>query len=153
MAGGATTSSLSLLVRRTVRGSPDAVFRAWTEPEQVKQWWGPGTIRCADCVIELRVGGSYRIANRMPDDSIVWITGEFLRVEPPHLIEYTWRRGRDAGAGRQDGERVTVRFTAQAHGTEVTVAHSRIADQATYESHEFGWAGCLDGLAAYLDGP
>lgn len=145
------SSSLSLLVRRTVRGTPEAVFKAWTEPEQVMRWWGPDNVHCAQCTIELRVGGGYRIANQLPDDSIIWITGEFLRVEPPHLIEYTWRRGLEAGPDPERNERVTVRFTANADLTEVTVAHSRIADQAAYESHEFGWTGCLSGLADYLE--
>ncbi|MCR9139384.1 MAG: SRPBCC domain-containing protein [Alphaproteobacteria bacterium] len=145
------TPSLSLLVRRLVRGTPEAVFKAWTEPEQVMQWWGPVNVHCAECTIELRVGGGYRIANRLPDDSIIWITGEFLRVEPPHLIEYTWRRGLETEADRQRNERVTVRFSERANRTEVTVAHTRIADQSDYESHQFGWTGCLDGLAGYLD--
>lgn len=144
-------ASLSLLVRRTVRGKPEAVFKAWTEPEQVMRWWGPANVHCAECTIELRVGGGYRIANRLPDDSVIWITGEFLRVEPPHLIEYTWRRGLETAADSERNERVTVRFAARADRTEVTVAHSRIADQTDYDSHDYGWRGCLDGLADYLN--
>jgi uncharacterized protein YndB with AHSA1/START domain len=151
MADGDASSSLSLLVRRTVRGTPEAVFKAWTEPEQVRQWWGPENVHCPECMIELRVGGAYRIANQLPDDSIIWITGEFLRVEPPHLIEYTWRRGLDSAGTLDSDERVTVRFSAQSDLTEVTVAHTRIADQTAYDSHEFGWTGCLDGFAEFLD--
>lgn len=150
MDGSAT--SLSLLVRRTVRGTPEAVFKAWTEPEQVMRWWGPDNVHCAECTIELHVGGGYRIANRLPDESIIWITGEFLRVEPPHLIEYTWRLGLDTRAKAEGDERVTVRFRAQADLTEVTVSHSRITDRNAYESHQLGWTGCLEGLADYLEG-
>ncbi len=142
--------SLSLLVRRTVSGSPADVYRAWTEPEQVRQWWGPKGVVCRECSIDLRVGGSYRIANQMPDSSILWITGEFLRLEPPNLIEYTWRRGRETASSDVRDERVSVRFSEQSGCTEVVVEHSRILDRADYASHDAGWQGCLDGLADYL---
>ena len=142
---------LSSLVRRVVRGTPADVFRAWTEPDQIRTWWGPAGVTCQDCTVDLRVGGAYRIANRMPDNSILWISGEFLRIEPPDLIEYTWRRGDQSAT--ESAERVMVRFVAREEGTEVVVAHSRIATPANYASHDLGWQGCLDGLAALFEGP
>jgi len=153
MAPADSTPSLSLLVRRMVRGTPEDVFRAWTEPGQIRQWWGPAGVTCQDCTVELRVGGAYRIANRMPDNTILWISGEFLRIEPPDLIEYTWRRGDPAAGTADSGERVTVRFIARGDGTEVLVAHSRIATQADYASHDLGWRACLEGLTAFLEKP
>ncbi len=151
MTNDENSSSLSLLVRRTVSGSPAEVFRAWTDPEQVRQWWGPGDVVCRECSIDLRVGGTYRIANQMPDDSVLWITGEFLRLEPPHLIEYTWRRGLESQTMSGSDERVSVRFSDLSGQTEVLVEHSRILDRTDYESHEYGWLGCLDGLAGHLE--
>ncbi|NNG03027.1 MAG: SRPBCC domain-containing protein, partial [Inquilinus sp.] len=130
--------SLTLIVRRTIDGDPDAVFHAWTDPEQVRQWWGPAGIRCTECAVDLRVGGAYRIANRLPDGSVLWIAGEFLRVEPPRLLEYTWRRGLETPADPQSSERVTVRFVATAGGSEVIVEHTRIADHSIRDRHEAG---------------
>jgi len=138
---------VSLLVRRTIRATPARLFDAWTQPSHLKSWWGPPGVECADAQVDLRVGGRYRIANRFPDGTIVWISGEFELIEPPHRIVYTWQRESQA-----DAERVTVRFEPLGDATEVIVLHERISDGVVRDGHETGWAGCLDGLEDYLRG-
>ena len=138
----------TLVVRRIIKATPQRVFEAWTNPEQIKKWWGPESVSCPDAEVDLRAGGLYRIANQLPDGKVVWISGEFEVVEPPHKLVYTWRLGPDA----QDTERVTVRFEAQDGATEVIIVHERIPNQKTREAHEKGWYGCLDGLVEYLGG-
>ena len=61
------------------------MFAAWTTPELLRQWWGPTGVRCIAAEIDLRVGGTYRIGNEIPDGSVIWISGEFRlrRAEPP----------------------------------------------------------------------
>jgi uncharacterized protein YndB with AHSA1/START domain len=49
-------------------------------------------------------------------------------------------------------ERVTVRFEPIDGATEVSVLHEGTPDAATFEGHEQGWYGCLDGLAEYVKG-
>jgi uncharacterized protein YndB with AHSA1/START domain len=137
---------LSLVVRRTIRATPERLFNAWTEASHLKSWWGPPGVTCVDAQVDLRVGGRYRIANRFPDGTIVWITGEFELIEPPHRIVYTWQLESQA----HPSERVTVRFEPQGDLTEVIVLHERIADTGVRDVHERGWVGCLDGLEAYL---
>jgi len=92
------------------------------------------------------VGGRYRIGNRFPDGQVLWIAGEFLVIEPPHRLVYTW--GLEPVAGEQ--ERVTVRFEPQGEATEVIVTHEAIASAPLRDRHQQGWHGCLDGLADYL---
>ena len=80
---------LNLVVRRTINASAERLFAAWTEPEHFKIWWGPREVVCAGVEIDLRVSGDYRIGNRRPDGSIVWIHGEFERIEAPHYLVFT----------------------------------------------------------------
>jgi uncharacterized protein YndB with AHSA1/START domain len=138
--------ALRLVVRRTIAATPERVFEAWTQPQQLKQWWGPPSVVCSWAEVDLRVGGRYRVANRFPDGKILWITGEFEVIEPPRKLTYTWRLEADAGPT----ERVHVTFEARAEGTEVVVTHERIADRSTHDQHEQGWIGCLDKLVYYL---
>lgn len=150
----APQADLSVLIRRLVRGTPEQVFQAWTEPEQVKTWWGPAHISCPECDVDLRVGGGYKIANLLPDGSIIWIIGRFLRVERPHLLSYSWQSGRAPEFGEREfdehaPERVTVRFVQQGDKTEVIVEHRHIADEQTQRNHTHGWTGCLDGIEAF----
>lgn len=143
-----TISSNVLVVRRLIAASPERLFEAWTEPGRLLVWWGPGPVRCVGAEVDLRVGGRYRIGNLLPEGAILWITGEFLSVEPPHHLSYTWQlAGSSAGA---DVELVTVRFDPRGDSTEVCVTHERIADEAARKSHQDGWVGCLDKLAAYV---
>ena len=134
-----------LIVRRTIRATPEVLFAAWTQPSQLIQWWGPAGVDCVDAQVDLRVGGVYRIANRFSDGRVVWISGEFESIEPPHRLVYTWQLEPNANAP----ERVTVRFEAHGDATEVVIHHERIADPEARRGHELGWSGCLDGLAEY----
>src|SRR5947209_2161229 len=74
----------------TVRAPVERVFAAWTQPARLQEWWGPEPITCPEAEVDLRVGGHYRIANRYADGTIVWISGEFERIEAPHTLVYTW---------------------------------------------------------------
>jgi uncharacterized protein YndB with AHSA1/START domain len=140
------TPKLTLIVRRTIRASAARLFSAWTEPAQLKLWWGPESVQCIEAEVDLRVGGRYRIGNRFPDGQVLWISGEFLVIEAPYRLVYTW--GLEPLAGEQ--ERVTVRFEQQGEATEVIVMHEGIASAPLRDRHREGWHGCLDGLAEYL---
>jgi uncharacterized protein YndB with AHSA1/START domain len=140
--------SLVLIVRRTIAASPQRLFDAWTQPRELQRWWGPKGVVCTAAEVELRVGGRYRIANRFPDGTTVWISGEFLRVEPPRELVYSWRLGT-----AETAERVTVRFEPRGGQTEVIVTHERIRDDQSRDRHQQGWDDCLGGLAVYLSGP
>lgn len=137
----------TLVVRRIIHATPERLFAAWTEPEHLKQWWGPPSINCVDAQVDLRVGGRYRIANQLPDGNVLWITGEFQAIEPPRKLVYTWSIEPASGPA----ELVTILFEPNASGgTEVIVTHERIPNKTARDTHQMGWQGCLDGLAEYL---
>jgi uncharacterized protein YndB with AHSA1/START domain len=137
----------TLIVRRIIQATPERLFKAWTEPEQLKKWWGPRSVTCVDAEVDLRVGGLYRIANQFSDGKVLWISGEFQLIEPPRKLVYTWR----IEPAQQPAELVTVSFEPRASGaTEVIIIHEHIPNKAARDRHEQGWFGCLDGLAKYL---
>jgi uncharacterized protein YndB with AHSA1/START domain len=137
---------VTLVVRRTIRASTERLFEAWTQPEQLKKWWGPASVECIDAEVDLRVGGRYRIANQFPDGKVLWIAGEFESIERPKRLVYTWRLESTEGPP----ERVTVTFEARGSETEIVVIHERIPTKAMRDRHEQGWMGCLEGLAEFV---
>jgi uncharacterized protein YndB with AHSA1/START domain len=141
------SGDIALVVRRTIRAPVARVFEAWTRPEQLRRWWGPGPVTCESAEVDLRVGGGYRIGNLLPDGTVVWISGEFEVVEPPHRLVYTWHIESSAPRAAERS-RVTVRFEPREGGTEVVVVHERIDTEETRADHEKGWNGCLEKLAA-----
>lgn len=136
---------VALVVRRTIRSTPERIFEAWTQPEQLRAWWGPRPVTCSEAEVDLSVGGRYRIVNALPDGTSVTIEGEFRQIERPSKLVYTWR----IEPGEEESL-VTVRFDARGNATEVTIVHDQIPSEAIRESHESGWIGCLDGLALYF---
>jgi uncharacterized protein YndB with AHSA1/START domain len=144
------TGQIALLVRRTIKAEVSRVFEAWTRPEQLVKWWGPRPVTCTNAVVDLRVGGAYRIANLLPDGSTLFIFGQFELVDPPSRLVYTWHTEPN-NAPRLEASRVTVRFEPQGAATEVIVLHERIADETTSADHDRGWRGCLDSLASLFD--
>ena len=137
-------ADIALIVRRTIKAPIERVFAAWTEAQHLQRWWGPVGMRCNLAEIDLRVGGRYRIGNEAPSGDVVWIEGEFERIDAPHELVYSWR------VGELGPERVTVRFATKDAGTEVVVVHERITNPERRTRHETGWHACIDGLVGYL---
>jgi uncharacterized protein YndB with AHSA1/START domain len=142
-----TPESVTLIVRRSIRASAEKLFDAWTQPEQLKQWWGPNTVICTAAEVDLKVGGRYRIANKFPDGKVLWISGEFEVIERPTRLVYSWRIGTESGPA----ERVIVRFERSGTSTEVIVTHERIPAAAVRDLHQQGWDGCLQKLAKFAE--
>jgi uncharacterized protein YndB with AHSA1/START domain len=140
---------LTLVVRRLITASPQRLFTAWTDERELVRWWGPRGVVCENAQIDLRVGGTYRIANRLPDGRVVLISGEFDLIEPPNRIAYSWQVEPDPA----EASRVIVSFLARGRRSEVVVTHERIASKAIRDDHRLGWRGCLEGLAAYMRSP
>jgi len=120
---------------------------------------GPAGVACIGAEIDLRVGGRYRIGNRLPDGSELWIEGEFERVEPIELLVYSWQI---PPAGKS--ERVSTRFvTLSRNSTEVIITHERIPDLLQKIAMQLAGLGALrvlqrmlasdrGGVLAMLDG-
>lgn len=136
------SEDIVVVVRRVIEADADFLFEAWTTPVHLVAWWGPKGVRCSEAEVDLRVGGAYRIVNELPDRKTVIIAGEFVSIDRPRRLVYTWRIGGEAS-------QVTVDFEPRGEATEVVVTHARIPDEATRESHEGGWNGCLDGLVQF----
>jgi uncharacterized protein YndB with AHSA1/START domain len=137
----------ALTLRRIIRAPRADVFAAWTDPQLLVQWWGPGPVTCPEAHVDLREGGAYRIANRELDGSITWISGTFERVRVPEELVYTWSVSIVAGPPTL----VRVSFLPHADGTELVLIHERFAVESVRDMHVEGWNGCLDKLAALLD--
>jgi len=87
---------------RTYDASPETIWRAWTIPEMIKQWWGPDNVTIPECEIDLRVGGKIYIVMEAgeamgPYKGTKWpMLGEFTVVEPNSKLSYTakaWTEG------------------------------------------------------------
>ena len=133
-----TAALQNVTVEREVAATIDEVFAAWTTPALMACWLSP-TGR-AEVDADIRVGGRFRVV-MLDADSRLEHTGEYLRIEPPSLLEFTWV---SAYTGAEPSI-VTVTLH-QGHATTlVTLNHQRLP-ASTAEPHAGGWSTILERL-------
>ena len=146
--------SEQLRLERTFPAPRDEVFRAWTEPVVLRRWWAaaPGW-EGALAEVDVRVGGRYRLSMRDPETGAEHtVGGEYVEVDPPARLVYTWTwEGADADSASA-GSLVTVEFSEDGGRTTVVLTHEGIADERSRDQHAHGWAGCLDNLGTRIFG-
>lgn len=82
-------NSLPIEITRTFRAPVERVWRAWSQPELIKQWWGPEEFTCPEAKIDFKVGGKYLLAMKSADGDIVWGSGEYKDIIPFQKIVCT----------------------------------------------------------------
>lgn len=90
---------------RTYDAPVDIVWQAWTDPEQLKAWWGPDNVSIPECEVDLRVGGRIYIVMEAgeamgPYKGTRWpMEGKFTVVEDNSKLAYAvkaWTEGQEA---------------------------------------------------------
>lgn len=139
-----TETGTSLQISRVVKATPERVFRAWTDPADMKRWACPegGTVVQAE--VDLAVGGRYTIHMRTEDGNEHKAIGVYQEIDPPRRLVYTWDW--DEKEMRMGDTRVTVEFNDLGGSTEVVLTHDRFPNAEAKENHEMGWTSCFNRL-------
>jgi uncharacterized protein YndB with AHSA1/START domain len=140
-------SSETVRVRKVVRAKKERVFRAWTDPEEMKRWWSLGEgWKTSFVEMDPRVGGRFALGNQPADGSAILITGEFLEIKPPDKLVYRWL----FHTPTPEESLVTVEFHDLGSSTEVVITHVGMSKDMG-PSAIAGWSTALSGLASLLD--
>lgn len=156
------------VISRTLGTRRETAFKAWTEAEQLKRWWGPKGFEVLSCTMDLRPGGIFLYSLRKPDGEELW--GRWVLreiVEPERLVFVVSFSDPEAGRTRHPWNAdwpldllTTVTFLERGEGTEVTLIWDPLdateaetqAFDAGRESMQEGWTGTLDRLVEHLAG-
>lgn len=131
-------------LKRKLAATPDEVYEAWTDPVSLGQWMVPIVGGRTEAKADARVGGRYSIEMRGLSSHHPQ-GGEYLRLERPRLIEFTWT----ADLAYPQGSIVTVELKPIGRGeTELTLTHRLLPNEAAAEGHSRGWDSGLDSLVA-----
>ena len=149
MMGG--SDELIVHIERVLPASWSLVFTANTEPRQLAKWWGPKGFEAPGLEINLRVGGSYRIAMQPPDTSLFHLSGGFLEIEPPSRLVYTFRWDEPDPDDRETV--VTISLEDMGESTVMTVDQGLFATEGRRSLHLQGWTESLDRLHDLLSKP
>ncbi len=125
------------MITRTFDSPRELVFKAWTDPKHVTQWWGPHGFTNPVCELDVRPGGAIRIHMRGPDGTVYPMTGTFHEVVEPERLVFAIR---DRPTDRY--ELVTVLLTDLGDGrTEMHFEQRGDHTPEQYEHTKEGWAG------------
>ena len=144
-------TSHAIRVSRRIRATRERLFRAWTDPAQLRHWWrmeGPGW-SFAGAELDVRVGGAYRLGMTGPDGRDHVAVGVYREVAPPARLAFTWDW---EDPDRRVGDTlVTVELVDAGDGTtDVVITHVRFASADRAANHERGWTQLLRLIADYV---
>ncbi|MEV0840726.1 SRPBCC domain-containing protein [Actinocatenispora sera] len=131
-------------IRRTVTAPTELVWRAFTDPNALAAWFWPRRL-APRVTADARKGGRYRIVGAASRSMTTAVGGEYLRVDEPTLLEFTWCR-----EGAEETATVTVRLATCDDGTELDVEHAGCVDEEDRQAQERGWRDCLERLPEWL---
>lgn len=141
-----TGSLPSVTIVRRIKASPARVWAAITRPEQMLQWWGPDAGPTLSVVADVRPGGRFSVVFRLLNGDEHNPTGIYQEVVPDQRLAFTW----DLPGTQEPESLVTFRLEPFDGGTELTLTHENLPDEAARTSHEDGWIGLLDKLPVFL---
>jgi uncharacterized protein YndB with AHSA1/START domain len=142
----ATATKPSLTIKRRFKAPPAKVFAAFTDPEKVKHWMGPGEMKAVHAESDTQIGGRYRWVMQAPSGEQHDVGGVYREVIPNEKLVFTW-------AWKDTPEResiVTVLLKPDGDGTLLTLTHEQFFDEDARDRHQGGWNGALDKMEKFV---
>ncbi|MEP6872479.1 MAG: SRPBCC domain-containing protein [Anaerolineaceae bacterium] len=147
------SKSPELTFTRILNAPRELVFKAWTDPKQMAQWWGPRGFTNPVCEMDVRPGGALRIVMRAPDGVEHPMTGIFREVVEPERLSFTMV-ARDQSGTLVLEALANAAFAEDGGKTELTVRAGAVGlvpqAAAMLDGMREGWSQSLERLAELL---
>ena len=138
-----------LEIRRVISAPRDRVYAAWTDPAQLKEWFGPEKVQTRDLIADARVGGEFRWDLINPEGEKMTCRGEYRELQPGKKIVFTWQWEDD-----EDWENhvsiMTVELDDAGTGTALRLTHEKLPNKESRDGHTRGWNSALDKLEKFF---
>jgi uncharacterized protein YndB with AHSA1/START domain len=142
----AGVAELKLTITRVISAPCAMVFRAWTDPQQMVQWFSPENVECRSVSADLKIGGAYRIHMVSGQgDHIAF--GKYLEIVPNKRLQFTWEREDHDGSFIST---VTVEFEELGKTTRLTLIHAGFPTRAAADDHTDGWTTAIEKFARMM---
>ena len=153
-----------MTITRVFDAPRELVWKAWTDPKYVMQWWGPKGFSCPTCEIDFRVGGKFLISMKSPDGQEFYNGGEYHEiVEHEKIVSSMYfadANGNKVEAAElgiehnaiEDAYDVTL-FEDLSNGkTRLTFIGNETAEEATASGQAEGWNQILEKIEGVVAG-
>ena len=146
---GKPTDQPALTLKRHYPVAPEKVWRAWTDPQALGQWFRPdASFSVPLAQADVRVGGRFRVLMTDAKGEEFDLSGVYREVVPGRRLVMTWAWKNQPG----HESLVTVDFRPSDRGTHLELRHEGYLDFDNQPTHEQGWNGALDTLGIILKG-
>lgn len=165
-AASATTVSEEFVITRVLNAPRELVWKAYTEPERLAQWWGPKGFTCVSTKVDLRPGGTFHYCLRSPGGQEMWGKWTYREVVAPErmttIVSFSDEKGNatrhpmsptwplemlSTMTLTEQGDKTTITVTAAPYNSSET---ERETFEAGQEGLNQGFGGTLDQLVEYL---
>jgi uncharacterized protein YndB with AHSA1/START domain len=146
-------SEVAIRIERVLHASPDRVFRAFLDPDLMRQWIAPDDLDIDRLTVEPRVDGRVEVWHSRDGVSTGKFEGRFVKIDPPRELVYHWAFvGTEPEKGEYFDTLVKVQLRASGDGqTQLTIVHERLGALRRGAPNVYprlvpGWKNCLDKL-------
>ena len=164
MAKSTIDSTERMVVTRVFDAPRELVWKAWTDPNYVMQWWGPKGFTAPVCKMDFRMGGKFLCCMRSPDGQEFWNGGQYHEIVPQEKIVSSMYFA-DADGNRVEPEHYgieheaiedaydVITFEDLGNGqTKLTFIGNETMESATESGQLEGWRQILDKIAGVVAG-
>jgi uncharacterized protein YndB with AHSA1/START domain len=154
--GTAEVPNQHFVATREFDAPPAEVFKAWTDPKHLAEWWGPRGFTNPTCEFEARRGGAIRIDMRAPDGTTYPMKGVVQEIVEPERLVFTSTAFEDEGGNPRMESTTTVTFADDNGQTKLALKDEIIKADGSPELIEAlkgmpeGWSQSLDKLSEFL---
>ncbi len=150
MASSVASPATTLHIRRVFNAPRERLFRAWTDPKKMTEWFchaKPERIGKL-IVMDVRPGGRYGFDISDANGKVFKVRGEYLEIKTPEKLMFTWFWETEPEYGNM---LVTLEFVDLGEKSELIMTHERFANSDARDKHNNGWAFCLDSLKRHVE--
>jgi uncharacterized protein YndB with AHSA1/START domain len=133
----------------TLNAPRESTYRMLTEPAELAKWWGPSGFTMPRAEVDLRVGGGYRFSMQPPDGDLFHLSGEFVEIDPPSRLVYTFRWDEPDPDDRETV--VTLDLDAVGDSTVIALSQGSFTTEERLALHRGGWTDSLQRLRDVIE--
>jgi uncharacterized protein YndB with AHSA1/START domain len=145
-----TSEKTSLEIKRFINAPRARVYAAWTNPSQLKEWFGPESVRTRNLTADPRVGGKFRWDLTNSEGEEMTVFGDYRELVSGKKIVFTWKWDDDEN-WEEHNSVVTIELSDRDGGTEVRLVHEKLPSEPSRDRHTEGWNSALDRLEKFFD--
>ena len=135
-----------ITITRVIKAPCGLVFKAWTDPKQLAQWFSPEDVECRSVSATVKIGGTYRVHMVSKEGDHIAI-GKYQQIIPNERLQFTWQWE----AYAMPDSVVTVDFEDLGKTTRLTFVHEGFPDREDANDHKKGWTSAIRKFARLME--